>query len=80
MLAARWAEYNGRIPAAAGLRAFVEGEAAVPRWRPVRKALGAHPVEEVRDPVKRLGSGLEAAAKSLRLSSFETKRVVKPNQ
>ncbi|KUI56325.1 hypothetical protein VP1G_10805 [Cytospora mali] len=79
MLAARWTEYKGG--AAAGLRAFVEGEVAAPRWRPVRNSLGAHRVEEeVRDPVVRLGSGLVAVAKSLRLSSSEAKKVVKSDQ
>ncbi|KUI72149.1 hypothetical protein VM1G_08086 [Cytospora mali] len=81
MLAARWTEYKGGAVAAAGLRAFVEGEAAAPRWKPVRNSLGAHRVEEeVRNPVVRLGSGLVAVAKSLRLSSSEAKKVVKSDQ
>lgn len=74
LLAARWAEHHGEVAAAAaavGLRVFVEGELAAPRWTPVRKALGAHRAEEeLRDPVERLGSGLvAAAARSMRSSS-----------
>ncbi|ROW13940.1 hypothetical protein VPNG_04161 [Cytospora leucostoma] len=74
LLAARWAEHNGETAAAVGLCAFVEGELAVPRWTPVRKALGAHRAEEeLRDPVKRLGSGLVAVATSLRPSLRQEK-------
>lgn len=78
MMAARWAEHSGRVAVGEGLRAFVEGEVAAPRWRPVRRALGAHLVgDKGGDTTRRLGSGLEAVAKSLRLTSI-TRRVVKP--
>lgn len=73
LLAIRWAEATGdEEPASTRLqqlRVFVEAEMKAPKWKPVRRALGAHSVEEIPRSNRGLGSGLEALAKRLMLET-----------
>lgn len=57
------------------LRAFTRAEFEAPRWKPVRRALGAHGLEET--PVRKLGSGLGSLTSRLRST---TSGLHSPNQ